>query len=82
MILQPAKTAAAAPVAPALPRQTDSKVSQELLAVKSLLTAAFTSHIHSTILMTSTCEQLLCFARYHLNKKNECTMYVCMSLPL
>jgi hypothetical protein len=35
MILQPAKTAAAAPVAPALPRQTDSKVSQELLAVLS-----------------------------------------------
>ena len=47
MILQPAKTAAAAaaPVAPALPRQTDSKVSQELLVVKSLLTATFTSHI-------------------------------------
>jgi hypothetical protein len=69
MILQPAKTTAAAPVAPALPRQTDSKVSQELLAVKSLWTAAFTSHIHSTILMTSTCEQCLCFfACYHLNK--------------
>ena len=31
MVLQPAKTTAAAPVAPALPRQTDSKVSQELL---------------------------------------------------
>ena len=43
MILQPVKTTAAAPVAPALPQQTDSKVSQELLVVKSLLTAAFTS---------------------------------------
>ena len=28
-----------------LPRQTDSKVSQELRVVKSLLTAAFTSQI-------------------------------------
>ena len=82
MILQPAKTAAAAaPVAPALPRQTDSKVSQELLVVKSLLTAAFTSHIHTTILMTSTCEQLLCFARYHLNKIDR-MHHVCMSLSL
>jgi hypothetical protein len=51
---------APAPVAPALPRQTDYKVSQELLVVKSLLTAAFISHIHTTILMTSTCEQCLC----------------------
>ena len=76
MILQPAKTAAAAPVAPALPRQTVSKVSQELLVVKSLLTAAFISHILPYWWLQHANSFCVLLAITWIKRKNASCMYV------